>query len=104
MEPGVAVIALSGRLVFGRELQTLESEVRSLIDGGDRRFILDAGALDYIDSAGIGALVSCLSNVKTAGGEMRVAAASERIKRLFTMTGVDKLMTVYASVAEAAAG
>jgi anti-anti-sigma factor len=102
MESGVAVVALSGRLTFGRDAEQFEAAVRKLIDTGDRKFVLDATALQYIDSAGIGALVSALSNVKKAGGELRLAGASERISRLFTMTGVDKLLSVYPTVAEAA--
>lgn len=104
LEPGVAVIVLSGRLTFGRDAEQLEGAVRQQLDLGDRRFVLDATALDYIDSAGIGALVSALSHVKKAGGDLRMAGANSRIVRLFTMTGVDKLLTVYPTVAEAAAG
>ena len=103
-EAGVAVVALSGRLTFGRDLEALESAVRKLVEQGEKRPILDASALEYIDSAGIGALVACLTNVKKAGGDLRLAGASPRIARLFTMTGVDKLLAVYPTVAAAAAG
>jgi anti-sigma B factor antagonist len=102
MEPGIAVIALSGRMTFGRDAEQFEATVRKLVDGGDRKLVLDATALEYIDSAGIGALVSGLTSVKKAGGDMRLAGASERIVRLFTMTGVDRLLSVYPSVADAA--
>jgi anti-sigma B factor antagonist len=101
---GVSVIVLSGRLTFGRDAEQLETSVRRQIDAGDRRFVLDATTLEYIDSAGIGALVSALTSVKKAGGELRLAAANQRIIRLFSMTGVDKLLTVYPTVAEASAG
>ena len=95
LEPGVAVIALSGRLTFGRDLESLESLIQKLVQEGDRRFVLDATTLEYVDSSAIGALVSGLTHVKKAGGEMRLAGASPRIVRLFTMTGVDKLMGTY---------
>jgi anti-sigma B factor antagonist len=102
MEPGIAVIALSGRMTFGRDAEQFEAAVRQLLDTGDRKFVLDASALDYIDSAGIGALVSALTNVKKAGGDLRLAGAKDRILRLFTMTGIDKLLAVYPTVADAA--
>ena len=102
MEPGVAVIAVSGRMTFGRDAEHFEAAVRKLLDGGDRKLVLDATALEYIDSAGIGALVSGLSSVKKAGGELRLAGANERIVRLFAMTGVDRLFSVYPTVADAA--
>jgi len=103
-ESGAAVIALSGRLVFGRDLDQLESAVKKLVEEGQKRTILDATALDYVDSAAIGTLVSCLTQAKKAGSELRLAGANPRIVRLFSMTGVDKLLPVYPSIAEAAAG
>ena len=96
------MIALSGRMTFGRDAEQFEATVRKLVEGGDRKLVLDATALEYIDSAGIGALVSGLTSVKKAGGELRLAGANERIVRLVTMTGVDRLLSVYATVAEAA--
>ena len=63
--------------------------------------MLDATKLDYIDSAGIGAPVSALTNVKKAGGDLRLAGAKDRILRLFTMTGVDRLLTIYPTLADA---
>jgi anti-sigma B factor antagonist len=104
VDGGTAVIVLSGRLVLGRELEQIDTAVKSLLDLGDRRFVLDATALEYLDSAAVGALVASLSNVKKAGGELRLAGASPRIMRVFTITGVDKLIQSYPSVAEATAG
>jgi len=102
-EARVAVITISGRLVFGREAERLESLVGELLKSGQTRFVFDVAALEYVDSSGIGTIVSCLTQIKKAGADLRVAGASPRIKRLFTMTGVDKLLTLYASVNEATA-
>jgi anti-sigma B factor antagonist len=104
MDGGTAVLVLSGRLVLGRELEQIDTTVQLLLALGDRRFILDATALEYMDSAAIGALVSSLSKVKKAGGELRLAGANARILRVFSITGVDRLIPSFATVAEAAAG
>jgi anti-sigma B factor antagonist len=104
LDPGVAVIKISGRLVFGREVDGLEAAVNDLLKQGQSKFVFDLSALDYVDSSGIGTIVSCLTHIKKAGSELRTAGANPRIQRLFTMTGVDKLLTLYATVAEAAAG
>jgi anti-sigma B factor antagonist len=101
---GTAVIVLSGRLVLGRELEQIDTTVKSLLELGDRCFVLDATGLEYLDSAAVGSLVASLSNVKKAGGELRLAGASQRIMRVFTITGVDKLIQSYPTVAEATAG
>jgi len=99
----MTVVALSGRLVLGKEVERLESAVNLLIADGARKFVLDLTALEYADSAGIGTLVSCLTQIRKSGGEMRVAGANERVARLFQLTGIDHLMSMYPNVAEAAA-
>ena len=96
-----AVIAISGRLVFGREAERLEAEVGELLKSGQTKFVFDLAALEYMDSSGIGTVVACLTQIKKAGAELRVAGASSRIQRLFAVTGVDKLLSLYPSVNEA---
>ncbi len=103
--PGVVVITLSGRLVMGKEIERLENVVKDLVAGGkDKIFIFDLTALDYADSSGIGTFVSCLTAIKKSGSQMRLAAVNPRIQRLFTLTGVDHLMSVFPTVAAATAG
>lgn len=104
VEPGVAVILVSGRLVFGKDVEQLESTVKDLLQQDQKRVIFDAEGLDYADSSGIGTLVACLTHIKNAGGEMKVAGANPRIRRLLNMTGVDKLIALFPTVAAAAAG
>jgi anti-sigma B factor antagonist len=57
-----------------------------------------------LDSSGVGALISCLTVIKKAGGELRLAGASPRIQRILGMTGVDKLLPAYPTVDAAVAG
>ena len=104
LDSGVTVIAVSGRLVLGREVERLESAVSGLLAQGGRKFVFDLASLDYADSAGIGTFVFCLTEIKKSGGEMRLAAANPRVGRLFQMTGVDHLMSMCPRVADAAAG
>jgi anti-sigma B factor antagonist len=104
MDTRVALIAVSGRLVFGREVERLETVVKDLLKQGQVKLVFDLSALDYVDSSGIGTIVSCLTDIKKAGGELRAAGANPRIQRLLTITGVDKLLALYPTVAEATAG
>jgi anti-sigma B factor antagonist len=103
MEPDIAVVAVSGRLVLGKDVERLEETTNLLLENGKRKFVFDLTALDYADSAGIGTLVSCLTAIRKAGGELRMAGVNPRIQRLFKMTGVDRLMSLYPTVADAAA-
>ena|SRR5579862_1980495 len=103
MEPGISVVTVSGRLVLGKDLERLEAVVSAQVLQGQKRFIFDLTSLDYVDSAGIGTLVSCLSSIRKSGGDLRMAGVSARVERLFKMTGIDHLMTMYPTVAAAAA-
>lgn len=104
LDSGVVVVAVSGRLLLGRDLERLESAITGLLAQGSRNFVFDLATLEYTDSAGIGTLVSCFSQISKSGGEMRVAGPNPRVARLFQLTGVDQLFTLYPNVSEAAGG
>jgi anti-sigma B factor antagonist len=104
LESGIAVVTISGRLVLGKDEERLETVTGDLIKQGQKKFVYDISALDYADSSGIGTLVSCLTNIKKAGGDLRMAGANVRMMRLFQMTGVQSLMALYPTVVEAAQG
>jgi anti-sigma B factor antagonist len=103
LESGVPVIVISGRLALGGETEKLDAAVTKLLTQEHKSFILDISALDYVDSSGVGMLVSCLTKTRKAGGEMKVAGANPRIRRIFTMTGVETMMPLFDSVAAASA-
>jgi anti-sigma B factor antagonist len=103
MDSGVAVITISGRLALGGDTEKLDAAVGKLLAQETRSFVLDISGLDYVDSSGVGMLVSCLTRIKKAEGTMKVAGANPRIRRIFSMTGVESMMSLYDSVAAATA-
>jgi anti-anti-sigma factor len=102
LETGIAVVTISGRLVLGKDEERLEAVTGELIEQGRKKFVYDISALDYADSSGIGTLVACLTNIRKAGGDLRMAGANSRMMRLFRMTGVQSLISLYPTVAAAA--
>ena len=104
LDAGVTVITVSGRLVMGKEIAHLEEVVKGIVAEGQQKiFVFDLAGLDYADSSGIGTFVACLTTIRKAGGEMRMAGVNARIQRLFTLTGVDHLMSLFPNVAAASA-
>ena len=102
-ESGTAVLTISGRLSMGGETERLDAAVKGLLQKDQKKFVLDITTLEYLDSSGIGMVVSCLTNVRKAGGELCVVGANPRIKRIFSMTGVESMMPMFATLAEATA-
>ncbi|HHX40372.1 MAG TPA: STAS domain-containing protein [Armatimonadetes bacterium] len=75
----------------------------SLTQEGHRFVVLHLGALDFIDSVGLGSMVSIYTRLKKAGGSFYIAAPSEQISKVLHITGLDALFPLYASDAEAMA-
>jgi len=101
LDSGIAVLTISGRLVLGKDEERLEAVTGELLQQGQKSFVFDISALDYADSSGIGTLVACLTHIRKAGGELRMAGANARMLRLFQMTGVESLMSLYPTLAAA---
>src|ERR1044072_1201667 len=101
LESGIAVIAISGRLAMGGDTERLDAAVKGLLQKDQKRFVLDITSLDYVDSSGIGMLVACVTNVRKAGGDLKLVGANPRIKRIFAMTGVESMMPMFSTLADA---
>ena len=103
LESGVAVIVISGRLALGGETEKLSAALDKLLTLDSKQIVFDISGLEYVDSSGVGTLVSCLTKLKKAGGQMKVAGANPRIRRIFSMTGVDTMMPLFNTLDEATA-
>jgi anti-sigma B factor antagonist len=100
---GGVVVAPSGRLTVVTASQ-LRSVVADRIAGGDRLIIVDLASTDFVDSSGLGALVSCLKSARQAGGDLRLVAPSEQVAMVLRMTNLDRILQARASVDDALRG
>src|ERR1051326_9165588 len=78
---GVTVLQCNGRVVFGEESTALRDKVKSLLAEGNKRIVLNLGGVSYIDSGGLGVLVSLFTSAKAAGGE-ESTALRDKVKSL----------------------
>lgn len=92
-EGDTVVIAVEGQLIAGNK-QQLRDAVNLEIDGGARRFIIDFAETGYIDSAGLGALVSISKKVRDSHGALRIANLNEDLRTLFELTRLDHLFVL----------
>src|SRR5437667_12266437 len=74
----IAVVDISGRITLGDGSALLRKTVRGLLDEGRSHILLNLGDVDYIDSSGIGELVSGFSTAKHRGGELRLLTLNSR--------------------------
>ena len=89
---GVTVLDLNGRITLGEGSVTLRDAVREVLAKGSNRILLNLANVDYIDSSGIGELVSAYTTVKNSGGELKLLQLTKKVHDLLQIT---KLYTVF---------
>ena len=99
---GVTVLALSGRVTLGEETNRLRSKIREALDKGKTRLVLDLGGVSYIDSSGLGTLVSSFATAASQGGTIKLANLTKRFQEQLNITKLVTVFDVYNSVEEAA--
>jgi anti-anti-sigma factor len=100
---GGVVLVPSGRLTVVTAPQ-LRTAVAERIAAGDRLVVVDLSGTEFVDSSGLGALISCLKSARQAGGDLRIVAPTEQVSMVLKMTNLDRILQPRASVADALQG
>jgi anti-sigma B factor antagonist len=90
----VVILDLSGRITMGEGTVVLRDRIQKLLSAGDRKFLLNVADVDYIDSSGLGELVTSFTTVRNHGGELKLLNLTRRVQDLLQIT---KLLTVFES-------
>jgi anti-sigma B factor antagonist len=99
-EKGVVIIGVDGQLIVGNRHE-LKKQVLDAVEAGDTKFVIDFTATGYIDSSGLGVLVSLAKKVREAGGDLRLAGLNDDLRTLFELTKLDTLFGIVDSIEEA---
>lgn len=99
----VTVVDVEGQLIVGNR-QELKQTVLEQLEKGDRKFVVDFSNTGYIDSSGLGVLVSLSKKIREQGGELRLSTLNEDLRTLFELTKLDTLFKIADSRQEAMAG
>lgn len=89
---GVTILDLSGRITLGEGSITLRDSIRDLIAKGQKNILLNLADISYLDSSGLGELVTAYTTTKNAGGEMKLLNLTKKVHDLLQIT---KLYTVF---------
>jgi len=88
----VTVVDAAGRITLGEGASAFREKVRELVNNNSKKILLNLGDVSYIDSSGIGELVSGFTTVTNSGGQLKLVGLSKRVKDLLQIT---KLYTVF---------
>ena len=100
---GITLVEVEGQLIVGNR-QELKQKVLEHLEGGDRKFVIDFSNTGYIDSSGLGVLVSLSKKIREQGGELRLSSLNEDLRTLFELTKLDTLFRIADTKEEALEG
>jgi anti-sigma B factor antagonist len=88
----VTILDVTGRIVLGDEIGDLRDAIHNLVADGKKKIILNLAGVEYIDSSGVGELVSSYTTVRNAGGELKLLNLTQKVQDVLYVT---KLYTVF---------
>ena len=103
IENGVAILTFKGDLLGEPDTTTVREKIRSLVNDEVKHVIVDLGGVNYMNSSGLGTLISSLTTMKGAGGDLRLARIGEKVQNLFIITQLVKVFDTYETVERALA-
>ena len=99
----VVILDLKGKLTIGSGDELLKDKIHSLMQQGYRKLLLNLAEVPYVDSAGLGAIVSGYTTVSREGGSLRLLGLTSRIQDLLSITKLLTIFDTYESESEAVA-
>jgi anti-sigma B factor antagonist len=88
----VVIMDLSGRITMGEGTLIIRENIQKFLNAGDRKFLLNLADVDYIDSSGLGELVTSFTTVRNQNGFLKLLNLTRRVQDLLQIT---KLLTVF---------
>jgi anti-sigma B factor antagonist len=88
----VQILDCSGKITLGDATMTLRNTVRDVLQNGAKKIVINLGEVAYLDSAGVGELVSSFTTTVNKGGKLKLLKLTNKLRELLTIT---KLLTVF---------
>jgi anti-sigma B factor antagonist len=98
---GALVIELKGNVMGGPEAQEFHNLLKESLGKGKKNIVVDLASVKFMNSSGLGMLISGFTSVKNAGGALKLANATEKINSLLVITKLITIFDHYESVEEA---
>ncbi len=100
-QDAVVILEPKGKIMGGPDATVLKEAIRDYVNQNKKDVVIDLAEVDWMNSTGLGIMISCLKTVREAGGEMKLANVTEKIKSLLTITKLITVFDAYNSTEEA---
>jgi len=103
MVDGIMILDLRGRITLGAETEMLRGKLRETIAAGYTQIILNLGEVNYVDSGGLGTLISGFTSTSSAGGKMKLLHLPRGVQQLLQVTRLSTVFEIYENLGTAVA-
>jgi anti-sigma B factor antagonist len=93
-QAGVVILMPKGKIMGGPDAGAVKERLHELIDEGKKKVVVDLGGVSWMNSSGLGILIGGLTTMRNAGGDLKLAVTTEKVKNLLMVT---KLITIFES-------
>lgn len=98
---GVVVLSVGGKMMGGPEQEECHSRIKELLEDNMKWIVLDIGKVEWLNSSGLGLLMSCYTSCRNSGGDMVIARPARKVNSLFMLTQVVKVFDTFETTEEA---
>ena len=95
------VIELKGNVIGGPDSEEFSKILHGFVDAGKKNLVVDLGSVKFMNSSGLGMLISGFTTMKNGGGSLKLANATEKINSLLVITKLITIFENYSSIDEA---
>jgi anti-sigma B factor antagonist len=99
----VMILELSGKIMGGPDFEKFKDEVTGIVDDGFKKVVLDMSGVPWINSTGLGILITGYHSIKAAEGTLKICAVKERVLSIFYISQLENIFDVYQTREEALA-
>jgi anti-sigma B factor antagonist len=100
---GVTIVHVSGKIIGGPDVDSVNQLFRDLLSQGDVKIIVELAELAMINSSGLGSLIANMTAIRKQGGTLKFANVSENVMHVLKITRLDTVFEIHASLQEALA-
>jgi anti-anti-sigma factor len=97
----VTVLTISGKMMLDAKSANLHEYIKNLINKNQTKIVLDLGKVTWLASVGLGAILASFTSVKNAGGDLKLARSTRKIRSVLIFTQLIKVLEDYDSVQDA---
>ncbi|MDP1677148.1 MAG: STAS domain-containing protein [Bacteroidota bacterium] len=97
----VTVVKMEGSMLGGPEASELNSALHKLLDAKKKNIVVDLGGVSLMNSSGLGMIIGAVTTMRNAGGNLKIAAATEKVAQVFKMTKVSNVIELHDTVKSA---